>query len=243
MKNEYFENFQRSYWNYYIELEERIEDTKKFVEFDLYNRKVYSSTYLMLLQAVCSEIDVVGKEIAAYYSPDFKYDKGNKPINRWWYEIQDKLPELYRTITFADSIEINPWERYRVVKVVSQKTDKDGKIIDKTNYNLHPNEDGKSYATPKWWNSYNKVKHKRLDVDSDGVNYKKANLENIVYAYAALYLLEFEFMKNIGKIEERITCRHSRLFGMGDLEKNFIDSMFVVEDAPESILIKNTERK
>lgn len=84
MSDEYFKNFQRSHWNYYLELEERMEATKKYVEFDLYNSKSYSSTYLMLMQAVCSESDVVGKEIASHLATDFQKDKGNKTINRWW---------------------------------------------------------------------------------------------------------------------------------------------------------------
>jgi len=188
MASEYFKNFQRSYWNYYLELEERMEATKKYVEFDLDNSNVYSSTYLMLLQAVCSEIDVVAKEIASHFSVDFQNDKGNKPINRWWYEIQDTLPDVFRSVSFANSFELNPWEKFRVVKVVTQRTNNQGQQIDVTNYNLQPKEQGITYATPKWWNAYNKVKHKRVDLDSDGVNYKKANLGNLSNAFAALYL-------------------------------------------------------
>ena len=65
--------------------------------------KTYSSNYLMLFQAVCSEIDVVGKELAAYFNPDFDSDDVNKSINRWWYELQENLPNLNRKVSFADS--------------------------------------------------------------------------------------------------------------------------------------------
>lgn len=229
MASDYFKSFQRSYWNYYLELEERMEATKKYVEFDLDNKNVYSSTYLMLMQAVCSEIDVVAKEIASHFSVDFQNDKGNKSINRWWYEIQDTLPKVVRTITFADSIERNPWDKFRVVKVITQRTNNQGQQIDVTNYNLQPKGQGITYATPKWWNAYNKVKHKRVDSDSDGMNYKKANLDNLTYAFAALYLLEFEYMKKIGTPEERVGCGRSILFGMGDLESNYISSLFMTE--------------
>ncbi|MGN0575580.1 MAG: hypothetical protein ACI4J2_06055, partial [Ruminococcus sp.] len=85
---------------------------------------------------------------------------------------------------------------------------------------------GITYATPKWWNAYNKVKHKRVQSDADGLNYKKANLENLANAFAALYLLEFEFMKDIGSIADRASCGESILFGMGDLESDYIDSLF-----------------
>lgn len=199
--------------------------TKRYVEYDVDNFNAYSSTYLMLMQAVCSEIDVVGKEIANHYSTAFEKEDGKKPINRWWFEIQDKLPDLNRNISFAHSFDINPWENYRVAKSVSQRNN-NGKIINVTNYNLQLKTNGIVYATPKWWNAYNKIKHKRVQSDSDGVNYKKANLRNLSYAFAALYLLEFEFMKDIGGLYERITCGKSSLFGMGDLEENYIDNVF-----------------
>lgn len=172
----------------------------------------------MLMQAVCSEIDVVGKEIAGYYLSTFEQEEGNKPINRWWYEIQDKLPNLNREVSFSDSFIVHPWENYRVVKVVSQRNN-NGNVINVTNYNLQPKANGVSYSTPKWWNAYNKVKHKRVQTDADGLNYNKANLQNLSNAFAALYLLEFEFMKDIGTLEDRIHCGQSILFGDGDLEK------------------------
>ena len=224
-----FKDFSKGYWNYYLELEQRMEDTYRYVEFDEHNFKTYSSYYLMLFQTVSSEIDVVGKEIAAYFNPSFENDDGTKPINRWWFEIQDNLPDINREVSFADSFQLKPWDKYRVVKAVSQQN-RNGKQISVTNYNLQPKTNGITYATPKWWNAYNKVKHKRLKLDDDGVNYKKANLQNLSNAYAALYLMEFEFMKKIGSLEERVNCGHSILFGMGDLESNYIHSLFVTDE-------------
>ena len=221
-----FQEFNKSYWNYYLELEDRMEETHRFVEYDEDNFKTYSSNYLMLFQAVCSEIDVAGKEIASYFSASFEGEDGTKPINRWWYEIQDNLQNVCRPVRFADSYVLNPWENYRVIKTVTPQT-RSGKQVDVTNYNLQPKTDGVTFATPKWWNAYNKVKHKRLKTDDDGVNYKKANLLNISYAFAALYLLEFEFMARIGSLEERVECGHSRLFGMGDLDEAYIDNLFL----------------
>lgn len=206
-----------------------METTKKYVEYDEDNFKTYSSTYLMLMQAVCSEIDVVGKEIASHYSNVFAQEDGNKPINRWWYEIQDKLVDTIRSVKFANAFDVNPWENYRVVRTVSQRNS-NGRVINVTNYNLQPKTNGTTYATPKWWNAYNKVKHKRVQSDSDGVNYKKANLQNLSNAFAALYLLEFEFMKNIGSLADRVLCGESRLFGMGDLESNYIHNLFVTDE-------------
>ena len=59
-----FNIFAKSYWSYYLELEEQIVLSKKYVEFDETNHKTFSSNYLLLIQAICSEIDVVGKALA-----------------------------------------------------------------------------------------------------------------------------------------------------------------------------------
>ena len=218
--------FAKSYWNYYLELEERMEETRRFIEYDENNFKTYSSNYLMLFQAVCSEIDVVGKELAAYFNNSFDEEEGTKPINRWWYEIQDNLTDVFREIEFSEAYQLYPWDKYRVVKV-STTQNRNGKQVNVTNYNLQPKTDGITYATPKWWNAYNKVKHKRLKTDDDGINYKKANLLNLSNAFAALYLLEFEFMKKIGTVQERTRCGQSQLFGMGDLQDSFIHGLFI----------------
>jgi len=207
------QTFVKSYWNYYLELEKRMEETRRFIEYDDYNFNAYSSNYLILFQAVCSEIDVVGKEIAAYFYPDIDSENGTKPINRWWFEIQDSLININREVNFAESFMLRPWDKYRVVRVVSRQT-REGKEVEITKHNLQPKTNGITYATPNWWNAYNKVKHKRVQIESDGINYKKANLKNIANAFAALYLLESEFMKNISSVEEIAKFEQSKLFDL-----------------------------
>ncbi|MBR5091715.1 MAG: hypothetical protein IK093_20015 [Ruminiclostridium sp.] len=221
-----FKGFERSYWNYYIELEERIRETHRYIEYDESNFKTYSSYYLMLFQAVCSEIDVVGKEIAAYFNPLFDTEKNIKSINRWWFEVQDNLPEINREIVFANSFAIKPWNKYRVVRKQTEQF-KNGTSTIITKYNLQVSTNEIKYSTPSWWNAYNKVKHTRLKSDNDGVHYKKANLLNLSTAFAALYLLEFDFMKKIGTEQDRLKCRKSELFGMGDLQDLYIHSASV----------------
>ena len=196
--------YAKSYWSYYLELENRMEETRRYVEFDEYNFRTYSSYYLMLFQTVCSEIDVVGKDVASYFNPDFEKERGIKSINRWWYEVQNNLPDVDREICFAGSFLLKPWDRYRVKKNITNQN-RNGKQTYVTNYNLIPKTNGIVYSTPNWWNAYNKVKHQRLKNDIDDcVNYKKASLRNVSNAVTALFLLEFEFMKKIGTIEERL---------------------------------------
>lgn len=221
-----FVDFKTGYWNYYIELEKRMEETRRFVEFDNTNSNTFSSNYLILLQAVCSEIDNVGKEIASYFNNNFENEKGKKYLNRWWYEVQDNLPGLIKEVKFAGSLCLQPWNKYRVSKVEYTRETVNG-ITMVTHYNLSHKEDGVVYEIPKWWNAYNKVKHKRLEVEKDEVNYKKANLINLANAFAALYLLEFEFMKKIATEEEIIKCARSTLFGMGAFEKDYINGVLI----------------
>lgn len=219
-----FKTFQRGYWDFYIELEERMIGSKKYVAFDEDNLNAFSSNYLMLFQSVCSEIDVVGKEIAAYFNSDFENCNGTKPINRWWFEIQNRLSSLNREVVFSGSIHVTPWVGFRVVRVESTRL-VNGKEINVVNFNLE-----KGNHTPEWWTAYNKVKHERLK-KADGVtNYKKANLRNLVNAFAALYLLEFDFMKEIGTLEQRIMCEPSVLFGMGDLDRHTISRFYTPSD-------------
>lgn len=65
-----------------LELEEQMEFRKKYMEYDGHNFKTYFSMYLIFLQDVCSEIDVIGKEIVSYFSIDFIGEKKTKSINR-----------------------------------------------------------------------------------------------------------------------------------------------------------------
>ena len=85
--------FVSSYYNYYLELEEAFKQTQKFVAFDKHNDRTYSVEYLKLIQAVCSEIDVVAKEIAEHFNSDFhKIPRPN--IGDWGYIIVNNMPRI-----------------------------------------------------------------------------------------------------------------------------------------------------
>lgn len=61
--------------------------------------------------------------------------------------------------------------------------------------------DGWSNDSPVWWKVYNGVKHNREKIETYGnlprENYKFANLENVIKAMAALYLLEIYLFTKI----------------------------------------------
>lgn len=84
------EQFLKKYWNYYIEIESQVLETRRYIEFDANNRKAFSNEYLMLYQAIGSEIDVIGKEIAYYDNALFdSYNNNHKGIYNWFYEVQN----------------------------------------------------------------------------------------------------------------------------------------------------------
>ena len=66
-------------------------------------------------------------------------------------------------------------------------------IIGVDNLTLKPLQDWSQapYKSPNWWKNYNKVKHNRYS------HFSKANLENVLNALAALYILEKNLLKLI----------------------------------------------
>ncbi len=137
-----FSIFEKSYWNYYLELEEQFLSTKRYVAFDKANFKTFSMEYLKLLEAVCSEIDVVGKEIAHQIDPTFKINDSSSNIQKWWYAIQSWFFEHDpQPVKMLDEMVFNPWAGYEIV----QQRNKKG-----VNYLKLKN----GCCTPSWWTAY-----------------------------------------------------------------------------------------
>lgn len=188
--NEALEKFIKKYWNYYLRIEEEFYNTRNFVEFSEDNFGTYSIEYLKLYLSVCSEIDVVGKYIAK------SFNNSSKPNNimEWWKEIIEKLKfenkYLYDVeISFIDIKTIIPWENF--------------------NYPNNPNAN-----SPAWWRTYNDVKHNRTEIDKDTHKefFTQANLQNVISAFAGLYVLEKSYIKSIATEEELKLIQKSKLF-------------------------------
>lgn len=103
------------YWKYYISLETQFIETGRYVEFDYINNgKTYSMEYLKLFQAVCSEVDVVGKVLASVVDPIYKSTK-KTGINEWWFIITNKDISLESTkCSLFGEHDLQPWKDYRV---------------------------------------------------------------------------------------------------------------------------------
>lgn len=192
--NQFDENV-RNYWNYYLELENEFVETKRYVEFVKDNYSSYSVEFLKLYQAICSEIDVLGKYIASLINPSFSR-VDNKSIQQWWIEIQDYQYFYLDIHSFCNSSvkpsdlcdanihnyilgeSFQPWANYKLERY----PDKNNKIKIRLK---------SGSQTPKWWTSYNKVKHHRTELNKYGeTNFRKANLKNICESISALYILE-----------------------------------------------------
>lgn len=72
----------------------------------------------------------------------------------------------------------------------------------------------------EWWKAYNGVKHGR------NVNYQQANLKNVIYSLAGLFLLEMYRIKEvaISEAEPDIPERKSELFEIPLWETTWFDS-------------------
>lgn len=187
--------FIKSYWNYYLELERQLDSTKRYIEFDKHNFNTYSIEYLKLLQATCSEIEVVGKEISSEIGLDYK--KAN--IQKIGYNIQQIFPDLdSKTVRVGDCV-LMPWKKFKCEKYTNTNGHVGYKLSDKM-------------KTPKWWTAYNKTKHERTSTfKKDKTNYARANLENIINAMGGLFILEMLFMEHLAD-GEAFSYEQSKLF-------------------------------
>ena len=201
MKQNELSNFIRSYWDYYLELEDQFKNTSKYVAFDSHNKNTYSVEYLKLFQAVCSEIDVVAKEIAVKLVPTFKVNK-NTNIPKWGYILQNHLPDiLTQEVVFNHKQVVAPWKNWMYEQYYDSKNHLRYRLKDGTH-------------TPKWWNAYNDVKHTRTKLAENGnINFSKANLGNLISSYAALFVLESTYMFTLSEQQFPIGgIQESRLF-------------------------------
>ena len=188
--------FIRDYWNYYLELENEVISTKKYVEFSSDNYNVYSVEYLKLFQTICSEFETVGKLIAIKNNPNIMI-KNNTNIYIWGYEIQKYFHGIE-----SKSVCLNG-PCYEIVPFANWKY----KINDKGNIVL---ADGAKNLP--WWKDHNDVKHGRMLSDSQSLNYKKANLKNVIYSLCALFVLERLYLANLGINGNDTRIIQSRLF-------------------------------
>ena len=190
-------DFIDSYWNYYIELENKLIRSQHYVAFHKRNNATFSNEYIELLQVICSEIDVVGKIIARHFNPAFVADKYTH-INKWGFEVQQYLPLIQSVeVVFRFGYELKPWEKWIYTKNMQNRI-----VLDQS----------KKAESPFWWIAYNKVKHERTSIGVGKLpNYMRANQKCVIYALAALYVLEKHMLEEFS-VNEDIFYEPSHLF-------------------------------
>ena len=204
-----FQEIEHSYWRYYIELEQEMLQTRRFVDFGKENFKSYSLEFLKLYQAVCGEIDSFLKLLAKELNSAFDLKKSN--IQKCWYEVQDWYQSIpIKTVSFCKEYDLEPWSGYIVTRAYS------------SDMRLHY-----SGTAPIWWKSYTDIKHARAVMGDDGKpNFIKANLQNVSNAFAALYILEKNAMDELGDEKNKAEVSLSWLFDRR--YRSFIDGEIYV---------------
>ncbi len=175
----------KTYWEYYLSIERKMLQTEEYVAFSMENEKTYSFEYLSLLQAICSEIDVVARAVCYHFDKSFPVSKAN--LHKWGFSLQKFIPNITKqTICFRKDFKFIPWENW----TLEERLDKN-----ENPYIAYAEKCG----TPFWWNAYNSVKHARTFIEDGQVNYQKANFKNVLYALGALYVLHRLMMITIDK--------------------------------------------
>lgn len=189
--------FYKSYWKYFLDLEEDLIRIQRYVNFEKNNWNVYSNEFIKLLDVVCSEIDVIAKEYILYNIPKLKdVDR----IAKWGYYIQQLVPDINTLkLKFNNEEIITPWKNWQNETYVDKKGRK--------SYRLK-----KGKKNPIWWTAYNSIKHQRTSMKDGRYNYEKANLENLINAFGGLYLIETSFMENLEKQDGIAIIEQSKLF-------------------------------
>lgn len=202
------DEFEKTFWNYYLELEREYLEIEYIIPFDETNYPAFSYKYLDLLWAICSEIDVLFKEYLKImvYTPD-PDENGDPLYNIIQYEkfVEEKVP------TFKTQ-EITCYN----LKFYKKK--------------IYPYSDWTSGKTPKWWRIYNKIKHDKEQYCEGKKAYKSANQINVLNALGGLFQLNLYIFENFEyENEERliVPLPESKLFKLekwnGDPYEYIID--------------------
>jgi len=166
--------FQRQYSEYYHVLESDFCDTERYLYIDPDNFGSFSSEFIKLIQAICSEIDVTLKFLCTCINPKFK----GTTLPEYCKCILDSnplFPNANVMIRKMDSMLLAPWLGWSY----KETTNKRG------NHHIDANN-------PEWWTKYNKIKHDRTTLcpGTGKAYYKYANQKNVLDALAALFIVD-----------------------------------------------------
>lgn len=167
-------------WKQYLALEADFMQTERYISFEEDNMSTYSQEYIKQLQTICGEIDVQCKEYCKFLDNTFT----GSNILSYANTVLSNRPDIKNAEVYCGSLHLKPWDEW---------TNDPNDALNKNN---------PLNVAPTWWKDYNKVKHKRLDLDDNGnFWYTHANLRNTLNALAALYVLCMNFYKDLADAE------------------------------------------
>lgn len=169
---------QNLFFPIYKQLEKELSELSYYISFDKKQLNVYSIKISDLLLRTVSEIENIAKELCKKENIKF-YDK-KRHIRKFvnFNEYVDKLEEKYLlSKKFVEFKLDNANQNIYDFKLTPFFKDKEIK--------------GKSSKVFSWYFAYNKIKHDRVKY------FKQANLNNLIHALAALFLLNVYYLDKI----------------------------------------------
>lgn len=149
------------YWSYYLSIEKMLKDTSRFVASSYENKNTYSDEFAKIILLSCSEIDSILKIICKLKGVEKKDNEYNMKI---YVQVLSEIEDI-KEIAYSPYPSTYIDERSLIVFPFKE--------IDKN----------KKYGGLSWWNTYQALKHNRLE------SAEKGNLYNAVSAVAAHYIL------------------------------------------------------
>ena len=155
------------YWRYYLSIESMMINTAKYVCPSRENAYTYSDEFMKIILLSCSEIDSIMKEICK---------QNGVLLNDGQYNMKVYSTELLKNksiceIAFAPGFNFSE-DSKSIICFPFRDINKD-----------------KPYAGLLWWESYQKLKHNRIE------NAKVGNLINSIYSLGAHFLLLRKMME------------------------------------------------
>lgn len=165
------------YWPIYLKLQNELKELSYHITIDKRQLKTYSITIADLILRTAAECENIASTLCKREGIKFKDKKGHIRKSVYFNEYIEELNKIFGLD-----------EKYISVSYINISQDAfDCKIIPLRKEKMKVS--GKEKEMIPWYNAYNKIKHDREK------NFKLANIENLIMALAALFLLNI-YLKN-----------------------------------------------
>ena len=156
--------FLQRYWTFFLGFEQDLLKTERYVSFDTDNYDTFSVEYNRLYQAVCSEVDVLAKQLCNLLG-----EKNPDNINQYYQPIITAYPCIKtETVTIQGLGPFKPWESW-----TANKAPEWWQLYNKVKHRR------------------TEICQKNGSCWKDKPFYKCASLQNVLTAMTGLYVLEF----------------------------------------------------